>query len=870
MKFISKKIDYNEYSVLYIVFITCALFIHLLSIFLPDGISEAEEGYIYYLFFGAGPLIVYLIYRLTNSPTDSEVSPVNQILFFLNGYLIVFFSVYHLSLAMTTKMYSRWYFSDFSRIQIISTASILVLNYFSAKIMNKLCLPAVGIGNKLLILIAPLVLFVLFLTDHQKEIIHAVSSSLDFQKGCIIGFLISMLIIISSNFSIPRVSYLRIASKIVSTLVTILAILFIFSLFDTSLTVDGHHFDAYMGSAMAVHGGWIPFVDIHNQYGLLPFMLVAWLFKIVPPSYVAMAVLVSFTTVLQSLIIFLIIQRLTKNKLLLWFGGILLLLFFIVIAPFNVNSRPSTSGFRHLPTFLLLLTLVYLPKGRKANVFTLIALLLCAFWSIDQFFYGAITYSALLLGNGLAYKEKIYYFLKSALIALAIPLLAHGIFSLSMFLYYGFFPRYDLYWEVIMTFVTGFWLSPVNPNNLTFGFHLLIYSAVLVYSLRAILERDRAARERDWDSIKSVFVVAIMGIFHMQYFVGRSYDEEALIIYSMPLGIIFLVMTDRFLEWRKVMYFTNIIGWIIIVVIFSLSAGLAVNNVTLPRNFLHSLSYVKKIIFEPPRDEFDREVIKMINKWQAGEKRVLTFFKPDRRIASLVSANKAHRYPITFDDSRYPHKMDQILHTPVNIKEGDVFITDSPPARIIFSDNCGIDNTKNWIHEGDSLIFDKDHYKFATSADAKHIFRIGIPFTKDKLYRVSVDVKGGTASNSTFDIYLNDGAINTYSPPATAGNEWGHHTYSFRSGTTTPNGCAGIRVLPSLAGKNIEIKNFSVVEIATDISVDAQRGSWFIPEGLEPVDAKLEENIISQWDCRLVDESPSGGIKVYKLTSKRP
>jgi len=870
MRFISKKIDYNEYSVLYIVFITCALFIHLLSIFLPDGISEAEEGYIYYLFFGAGPLIVYLIYRLTNSPTDSEVSPVNQILFFLNGYLIVFFSVYHLSLAMTTKMYSRWYFSDFSRIQIISTASILVLSYVSPKIINKLCLPAVGIGNKLLILIAPLVLFDLFLTAYQKEIIHEVFINLDFRKGCFIGFLISMLIIISSKFSIPRVSYLRIASKIVSTLVTVLAILFIFSLYDTSLPTDIVHDSAYLGSVMAVHGGWIPFVDVHNQYGLLPILIVAWLFKVVPPSYEAMAALVSFTTVLQSLIIFLIIQRLTKNKLLLWFGGILLLLFFTVIAPFNLNSRPSTAGFRHLPTFLLVLALVYLPKGRKVNFFTSIALLLCAFWSFDQFFYGAITYSALLLGNGLAYREKIYYFLKSALIVLGIPLLAHGIFSLSMFLHYGFFPRYDLYWEVIMTFVTGFWLSPVDPNSLIFGFHLLIYSAVLVYSLKAIFERDKANREGNWDSIKCVFVVAIMGIFHMQYFVGRSY-EEALVVFSIPLGMIFLVMTDRFFEWRKMMYFTNIVGRIIIVVIFSLSAGVVGKNFTFPRDFLHSLSNVKKVICElRPNDEFKEEVT-MINKWHAEEKRVLTFFKGDNAVAVLVCSNRAHRYPISSSvDSLYPHIMDKILHTPVDLKEGDVFFTDSPPARIIFSDNCITDNTNIWTHEGDSLIFDKDHYEFTTSANAKHISHIGVPFTKDKLYMVSIDIKGGTASNSTFDIYVNDGAINTYSAPATAGNEWGHHTYSFRSGTTTPNGCVGVRVLTSLAGKNIEIKNSSVVEIATDISVDAQRGNWFISEGLEPVYAKLEENIISQWGCRLVDESPSGGIKVYKLTSKRP
>jgi hypothetical protein len=908
-----QKIKYNEFLSYYFLFLSFAFFIHLIAIFLPEGIVESEETKIYVIFFGVIPFAIYLFYKLTDRSSSPEISLLNHGFFFVNGFLVILFALYHLCIVFTTKDYTSFYVYCFSALQIGLSASLFVLIFTRARINIRGIGTFLGIANQILIIITPLVLFALFLTNYQLLLWVKLSNNLNYQMGAIIGF-VAYLIVLTSPYVLKKVGQYTRFCKIISILCSVFAFFIIISLFDPSLSHDPHHYNSYTGPAMATLGGWLPMVDIHTHYGFLPYLLVAFLYQFIPPSYEGMTLLVALANVLQLLVVFLILKKVIQNKILLYVGGILAILYYQIHIGNNSIAFPSTSGYRHLPTFLLLCSLIYLPLAKKFHFMSVLALIFCSFWSVDQLFFGTILYWAFLVAESWAKRESILNILISLVIVVLIVIISHVLYSIGMFVSTGYWPRYDLAIETVMSFFVVGWAYPINIDILLFGFHALAYSLVLSYSLYVFFMRDTEEREQQWHVMKYYFLIAIIGICHCQYFVGRS-SEIALKYYSIPLGILFLCLIDRTFVMKGFYYFKVPII-ILLLIILPLLTGSIVEYFVVPGSFQYSeqqgfsfdesngsfrrvhsvlrrmlsskntlrnvLNDVKQGVLEPdyPRwigsSPFKvEEAVKLIRKWQPEEDRLLLFMTGDFGVSSLMYSNKAYKYPIGFAtiDSLHPKKTAKVLNTEIELKKGDILITDcllgidlKNIGSTLFKDACQKDKTKEWRFEGESLNFKKDHYELRSTDAGKHMYRTNMSFAKGVSYEGMIDIRNGSAENSMFAIYINDGKYNLYSAKVATSDQWATHRFKFESKMSTTNGFMGVAIFSPLAGKTINVKNITLKLFEKEKQSEPIPCQWCTLQSFDNIQAALLRDLISKVGCKMVDESVSG-VKVFRLQS---
>jgi len=135
----------------------------------------------------------------------------------------------------------------------------------------------------------------------------------------------------------------------------------------------------------------------------------------------------------------------------------------------------------------------------------------------------------------------------------------------------------------------------------------------------------------------------------------------------------------------------------------------------------------------------------------------------------------------------------------------------------IEEDDCASDDTGDWTKSASvTLGFDTDHYEIASPDQDAQIHLPNISLTAGKLYRISFNVKNGTASGCTVKTFFYDDA-SQYGADTTTTGSFETVATVFEAAATTSSGQAGVRVDTDLNNNNIEINNFSLKEVTPGV-----------------------------------------------------
>ncbi len=151
--------------------------------------------------------------------------------------------------------------------------------------------------------------------------------------------------------------------------------------------------------------------------------------------------------------------------------------------------------------------------------------------------------------------------------------------------------------------------------------------------------------------------------------------------------------------------------------------------------------------------------------------------------------------------------------------EGDYLYSnhDNKLGDAIAEDDMSADNTSDWADDGASisLAFDTDHYEVTTSAINQNTWLADLSVEKGRSYKVQATLKDGSASSKKIEFYFHDG-VAQYSAEFTSTDIETVISATFKAANTTDSAKIGVRVVDTLAGNNLELKDFTVYDGGED------------------------------------------------------
>lgn len=501
-----------------------------------------------------------------------------------------------------------------------------------------------------------------------------------------------------------------------------LTLVFNLLLFDDGLWADMVHFRTVVEPALHFRHGGIPFVEVHSQYGLLPYLLIAWGYEVLPVNYSSASLVVRLANVAYLAVFVALVYRLCGNKVTAMALAAFGLLLHITYYQVNLWIAPSVGGLRYLLPMAMVLALAYLPRDRQHSPWTLAILVLSSFWSLETFVFSAGPYAAFLIGNGM-FRRRVLASLGQSLFLVAAIAAAHLLFVGFMLAYYGKLPRYDFYFDLISaysTYTPGF-LESVSPYYWVWAINATVYFLVLCCFLHRVLTvRSRQTPAADWWLVSALLPTAAVGILFASYFVARSTDTS-LYLAQLPLFAVVLAAADRLL-WRNTESFRSRRSLQVVLVLavgivsavglekffqpHSVHAG---NSTILRQCFLASGCAPSRILAQlserlsspPPGTELDADRIYQfrLQKWtnpenlgiiRNGYRLAQTLGRDEERLAIfldydrfpitgtvLMYAGRWHKWPISsaYIDQLSPKLTNYIVSRPIQFREDEVVIT---------------------------------------------------------------------------------------------------------------------------------------------------------------------------------------------------
>lgn len=134
------------------------------------------------------------------------------------------------------------------------------------------------------------------------------------------------------------------------------------------------------------------------------------------------------------------------------------------------------------------------------------------------------------------------------------------------------------------------------------------------------------------------------------------------------------------------------------------------------------------------------------------------------------------------------------------------------------SDPCSADLTANWTKIDCTLVFDTDHYELVYSANTQYIYRTAV-HTTGKRYRLSMDIKDGTASDVSGVLFVGPDhtlGAKLVSISITTTSSWQTHSVEYTAISSTDT----VAFYSELSADNIEIKNIKLVQIGCVLQLE--------------------------------------------------
>lgn len=330
----------------------------------------------------------------------------------------------------------------------------------------------------------------------------------------------------------------------------LLGVAVVAGLYDDAHFVDFTHYQPYVAPALLAIAGGVPMVDVYCQYGLMPWLLIAAAYQVLPATLGTAAIVVRLVTLAYLLVFVLIAFKFSKRPL-----SAMLLMVPVLIAGttfhpglydvpdiFNMNGLPSLTGMRYLPGALLALALTGDLNDRRILVLSIASLALSSVWSVEAFGFALLIWGGVVVAESIRNRD-IRTAIKLAALGLGAMLVVHLAFALVVYLATGQIVNYWPYLNLALT-VTSVaenevtsrlpWSNPIN-------YQLIWWIPIwLAYFLTIALAFTSALRGEPRDNAGRLLALALFGICALSYFATRS-STAALGLSFLPFATLFVI-----------------------------------------------------------------------------------------------------------------------------------------------------------------------------------------------------------------------------------------------------------------------------------------------------------------------------------------
>jgi hypothetical protein len=659
----------------------------ILTLFLPDGLSELEEMKIFilgWIFAPLGAVLSVPLFVRSRQIHLAQNSNALAVLLFINVILFQCLTsglnlIWQITLSISSVL-----FLSYVAVVAVPLINIIVfrrMKYsgFNVNVSYWTLLIVAGIGFANFLQLLP---YFNYLTPLYV---------------LVLSILVGLVAAFMKHPDLPAIQgrYIALGIDILVILLIVLAC------FDPAFTIDKHSQDFYLGPVNRILHGGTMLVDTFSQYGVLVIYFLALLVKtgLISLSYQGLSLAIALLMMLQFIVLYGLLIALTKNRYYAVFILMLTLLLNVFSSLGIVQSFPSTGPLRFGLAYLILATVLFrrhFPRFHTTGLLLEAGLIgLASVWSFETFVYTSFLYVGICLfdtlGRPVDIRKKLQSLAYRVIWMFIAILLFQSFFAFCTYVRSGSLPNWSVYFEFIRTYsVDTFGTILIEPWS-PWIFPVAIYFV----SFMTFVFRYLFLKEFD-TSVESelAFGLTFFGIAQYTYFLARSHPNNLFLI-SIPAIMVagyWFVLTVRNLPslhaiTRFVFYTSASLAVLIALPSFVSklehntgypmlfgNIGLLISGRELDLGG-QSLAIEKayRADVAPPVVE---DAVDLVRKYMPAQEDAVVFLEPQYTTETLILAGRTNRFPISepVEDTLSVSLTEHIVQYSHGLKTNDVIV----------------------------------------------------------------------------------------------------------------------------------------------------------------------------------------------------